>query len=96
MSTVTAAATAAVTQARILVVEDEAIVARDIASQLELLGYRVVGRATHGADAVAQALALRPDLVLMDIQLAGDMDGISAAQVLHEQAPNSHCISDGV
>nr|WP_315489244.1 response regulator [uncultured Rhodoferax sp.] len=74
------------TQARILVVEDEAIVARDIASQLELLGYQVVGRAVRGEDAVARALALRPDLVLMDIQLAGDMDGISAAQVLREQA----------
>jgi PAS domain S-box-containing protein len=73
-------------QARILVVEDEAIVARDIASQLAMLGYLVVGRATRGADAVAQALALRPDLVLMDIQLIGDMDGISAAQVLREQA----------
>lgn len=74
-------------QARILVVEDEAIVARDIAAQLDMLGYAVVGRVARGEDAVTQALALRPDLVLMDIQLAGEMDGISAAQVLREQVP---------
>jgi two-component system sensor histidine kinase/response regulator len=70
---------------KILVVEDEAIVARDIQQQLASLGYDPVGHATRGEDAIAQTLALKPDLVLMDIQLAGSMDGISAAQALREQ-----------
>ncbi|MEY4736623.1 MAG: hypothetical protein RL302_942, partial [Pseudomonadota bacterium] len=70
---------------KILVVEDETIVARDIQQQLAILGYDPVGHATRGEDAIAQSLALKPDLVLMDIQLAGSMDGISAAQALREQ-----------
>lgn len=68
----------------ILVVEDEAIVARDIAQQLKGLGYTPVGHATRGEDAIRMAQELRPDLVLMDIQLAGTMDGISAAQAIRE------------
>ena len=74
------------TQARIMVVEDETIVARDIASQLQTLGYQVVGHATGGDEAVMMAMELRPDLVLMDIQLVGHLDGISAALALREKA----------
>lgn len=69
----------------ILVVEDEMIVARDIALQLRELGYRVAGHATRGEQAVALAGELRPDLVLMDIQLAGAMDGVTAAQAIRAQ-----------
>lgn len=68
--------------ARILVVEDEVVFALDIGNQLRDLGYVQVGHATHGEQAVALAAELRPDLVLMDIQLAGAMDGISAAQAI--------------
>ena len=68
--------------ARILVVEDEVVIALDIAHQLRELGYVPVGHATRGEQAVALAGELRPDLVLMDIQLAGEMDGISTAQAL--------------
>jgi CheY-like chemotaxis protein len=67
-------------QRKILVVEDEVIVARDIRLQLELLGYRVVGELRSGREAVEQINDLAPDLVLMDIQLAGDMSGIEAAR----------------
>ncbi len=74
------------TQARIMVVEDETIVSRDIAAQLQSLGYQVVGHATHGDEAITMAMELRPDLVLMDIQLAGHLDGISAALRLREEA----------
>ena len=74
-----------VSTARILVVEDEVIVARDIRQQLVELGYEPVGHATHGEEAVAMAQALRPDLVLMDVQLAGAMDGISAAEQIRSQ-----------
>ncbi len=72
-------------QPRILVVEDEAIVARDIEVQLVALGYKPVGSATRGEQAVKLAGELRPDLVLMDIQLAGAMDGIAAAQIIRTQ-----------
>ncbi|WP_395007256.1 PAS domain S-box protein [Undibacterium sp.] len=71
--------------ARILVVEDEMIIARELAVQLRMLGYEPVGHATRGAQAVALVGELLPDLVLMDIQLAGDMDGIAAAQAIHDQ-----------
>ncbi len=66
-------------------VEDEPLVARDIQSQLLDLGYACVGHATTGEDAIALADSLRPDLVLMDIQLAGEMDGITAAQAIRTQ-----------
>ena len=64
---------------RILVVEDEAIVARDIQLQLASLGYEPVAHAKRGEEAVLLAGELRPDLVLMDIQLAGAMNGVDAA-----------------
>ena len=72
-------------KARILVVEDEALVARDIAQQLVRLGYEPVGHATRGEQAIVLAGELQPDLVLMDIQLAGAMDGIAAAQTIRQQ-----------
>ena len=67
------------TKPRILVVEDEAIVALDIRVQLTRHGYDPVGHATRGDQAIRMAGELRPDLILMDIQLSGEMDGISAA-----------------
>jgi two-component system cell cycle sensor histidine kinase/response regulator CckA len=70
--------------ARILVVEDEAIVAMDISVRLRALGYEVVGPASTGADALEVAEATRPDLVLMDIMLRGGMDGVEAAQRIRE------------
>ncbi len=65
--------------ARILIVEDEPLVAQDIRLNLEALGWGVVGVTASGREAVALAGELRPDLVLMDIVLSGDMDGIQAA-----------------
>jgi hypothetical protein len=70
---------------RILVTEDEVIVARDIQQQLVELGYEPVGHATRGAQAVELVGELRPDLVLMDIRMAGAMDGIAAAQAIRER-----------
>ncbi len=69
----------------VLLVEDELIIARDVQAQLDAMGYAVAGHATTGAQAIALTDALRPDLVLMDIQLAGPMDGIVAAQAIHDQ-----------
>ncbi len=64
---------------RILIVEDESIVRLDLESQLRRLGHAVVGSAVSGPEAVAKAAELKPDLVLMDVQLEGPMDGIEAA-----------------
>jgi PAS domain S-box-containing protein len=64
---------------KILIVEDELIVAIDLRNRVERLGYSVVGMASTGEDAVATALGTQPDLVLMDITLRGEIDGVEAA-----------------
>ncbi len=70
---------------KILVVEDERVVAADIEESLRKLGYHVVGAAASGVGAIRRAVETEPDLVLMDIKLKGRMDGIDAAQELHER-----------
>ena len=70
---------------RMLVVEDESIVAQDIRGRLEALGYQVVGVAYSAEDAITKAAELYPDLVLMDIKLKGSMDGIEAAGAIRAQ-----------
>lgn len=67
-------------EARIQVVEDESIVALDIKDNLEILGYNVVAVESSGEQAIQKAIETRPDLVLMDIRLKGEMDGIQTAQ----------------
>jgi diguanylate cyclase (GGDEF)-like protein/PAS domain S-box-containing protein len=67
---------------RILVVEDETIVALDLKNSLTVLGYDVVATATTGEAAIARANETRPDLVLMDIILKGEMDGVEAANAI--------------
>ncbi len=73
----------------ILIVEDEAIVSADIAGKLRKLGYAVAGSTRTGEEAIEIARRLQPSLVLMDIRLAGAMDGITAAEVIRQecQAP---------
>lgn len=63
----------------ILVVDDERIVALDIRNTLQRLGYNVPAMVSTGKDAVAMAGKLQPDLILMDIRLKGEMDGVQAA-----------------
>ena len=70
------------TKRHILVVEDERLVARDIAMQLGDLGYEALGPAHTGEQAIEMAGQLRPDLVLMDVHLGSPLDGIDAAQVI--------------
>ena len=70
------------TKTTILIVEDEAIVAADLAGKLEQLGYEVVGTAAKGEEAVESACRLKPEVVLMDIRLKGAMDGIEAAEAI--------------
>lgn len=69
---------------RILVVEDEGAIALDIRATLERLGYAVPATALRAQDAIEHAARLRPDLVLMDIRLKGEMDGIEAARRIRE------------
>lgn len=70
---------------RILVVEDEAIVAADLEDRLTRMGYDVVGTAESGEEAIQKTRDLKPDLVFMDIMLKGAMDGIEAAAVMREE-----------
>jgi CheY-like chemotaxis protein len=65
--------------ARILIVKDERLIAIDIQRGLTRLGYTVVALAVLGAEAIQQALALHPDVGLMDIHLQANMDGVKAA-----------------
>jgi diguanylate cyclase (GGDEF)-like protein/PAS domain S-box-containing protein len=70
---------------KLLIVEDERIIAMDIRQRLLHLGYDVVGMAANGSTALERVLALGPDVVLMDINLEGKMDGTEAARLIHEQ-----------
>lgn len=72
-------------RSRILVVEDEVIVAMGIRQKLEDLGYEVTDIVLSGEDAVEKALETQPDLILMDIVLKGKMDGIEAASKIRNQ-----------
>jgi two-component system, response regulator PdtaR len=65
---------------KILVVEDEGIVLLHIKRTLESLGYVVAGTAASGEEAIMKAMSDRPDLVMMDIILKGEVDGIDAAE----------------
>ncbi|PZN32452.1 MAG: hypothetical protein DIU71_07550 [Proteobacteria bacterium] len=70
----------------ILLVEDEAIVAQDLEETLTRLGYRIVGIAAEGVQAVCLAEELKPQLIVMDVGLPGDIDGIQAAHIIQERA----------
>ncbi len=71
-------------KAKVLVVEDEKIIARDIESTLKRIGHESAGSVAKGEEAVSLAGKLNPDLILMDITLKGDMDGIEAAKIINE------------
>jgi PAS domain S-box-containing protein len=68
-----------------LIVEDESIEAMNFEQSLKSFGYEVVGIVSNGKDAVNKAASFKPDLILMDIVLKGDMDGIEAAGYIKEE-----------
>lgn len=70
--------------ARVLIVEDEGIGAMDLKYTLEALGHEVIYIASRGEEAIEKSLEMLPDLVLMDIILKGDIDGITAAEELRK------------
>lgn len=71
-------------KARIMIVEDETIVAMDIKKSVETMGYCVCAMAVSGEEAIRKACETRPDLVLMDIMLKGAMNGIEAVERMNE------------
>jgi len=70
---------------RIFILEDEALIAEEIASTLELLGYQVVGRARSADAALDKLKSLQPDLALLDINVKGIMTGIDVAKIIREK-----------
>ena len=70
---------------RMLVVEDERIVSLDLQRRLKAMGYEIAGSAVAGEEAIQKAETLRPDMVLMDIMLDGELDGIQAAEIIRSR-----------
>ena len=70
---------------KILIVEDENIIALDIRSMLEDLGYMVSDVVSSGEESIKRASKTRPDLILMDIKLKGNLDGVSAGEEIIKQ-----------
>ena len=69
----------------VLVVDDESVVALDISERVKRLGYDVAAIASSGEEAIERTAETRPDLVLMDIRMPGDIDGIEAAVQIRER-----------
>jgi signal transduction histidine kinase len=69
----------------ILIVEDELLIAKNLARKLEKLGYKIVNIVSSGDRAIENALSLQPDLILMDIAIKGKIDGIETAAKIYEQ-----------
>ncbi len=70
---------------RILIVEDQRLIAADLENTLKKLGYVVVGNVASGEDAISRSEQVRPELVLMDVRLRGEMDGIQAAEIIRDR-----------
>ncbi|MGC1514481.1 MAG: response regulator, partial [Maribacter sp.] len=71
---------------RILVVEDDMIIAANLTLQLTKLDYEITGIEARGEEAVAHAFLNRPDIILMDIHLKGTMDGVETARAIQKQS----------
>jgi len=67
---------------KIMIVEDDMIIAADLSMQLTQLGYEIVGILARGEDVLKQLESNLPDIILMDIQLKGEIDGIQTAQII--------------
>ena len=89
-------------QKKILIVEDEAIIALELESKLQSHGYNLIYFSSTGAEAIQIAYDKKPDVILMDITLKGKMNGIEAARKIHQNhkipiiymTGNSHFRSD--
>jgi YesN/AraC family two-component response regulator len=70
------------TKARIFIVEDERLVVEDLKERLIKHGYNVVGTATSGKEAIEEIKTISPDLVIMDVRIAGELNGIEVAIII--------------
>ena len=70
---------------KLLLVEDEFLLAKLLQTNLELVGYKVCKLVSTGEEAIEQAEKEQPDFVLMDIRLAGKMNGVEAAREIHKR-----------
>ena len=70
---------------RVLIVEDDMIISLVIENMVKELGHEVIGKATSGDEAIRLAIAHSPELVLMDIRLKGEMDGIEAVTEIKQK-----------
>ena len=73
------------TSAKILIGEDEILLAKELEKALQRAGYQVVGRVTSGEEVLRTAAETQPDLILMDIKLKGKIDGIEAAEAIRSR-----------
>jgi response regulator NasT len=73
----------------VLIVEDEVLIRKHIAAMVRKMGYTVAGETATGEEAIALAQEVRPELILMDIRLAGTLSGIEAAdRICHDCCPD--------
>jgi len=68
---------------KILVVEDEFIISLELQYRLQELGFEIIGNIASGEEAISLVREVHPDLILMDINLSGDFDGIETANIIH-------------
>ena len=73
------------TKSRLMIVEDEAIIAMELESQLQSLGYEVTAIVNTGEKAIKRAEEDKPDIILMDIRIKGELDGIDTAEVMRNR-----------
>jgi CheY-like chemotaxis protein len=70
---------------KVLIVEDEGIIAMELENHVRRMGYGVIGPVSTGDAALEKAGNFRPDIVLMDIRIQGDMDGIETAEAIRSR-----------
>ncbi len=71
---------------RVLIVEDDMLLSMVEERLIKRLGFEVIGKVTKGADAIEKEEELNPDIIVMDISLKGDMDGIEAMEAIRENS----------
>lgn len=75
-----------ITDKKVLIVEDDMIISMVLERMILKLGHQVINKVITGQEAIDNALDLEPDLILMDIQLKDDIDGITAMQTIREES----------
>lgn len=73
----------------VLIVEDEIVISMELSGYIESLGFSVIGTATNSNDAYSLALEYKPHIILMDINIKGDIDGIDTAKIILNEITSS-------